>query len=340
MKVTKDQLTNKPENRRRHVVIIGAGASVQAFPEGDANGLRLPTMDNFIETLSLQTILENAGVEHEGLNFETIYSKLHIKNPDSTSINKINKRVYEYFNSLQLPKQPTLYDHLVLSLRPKDLIASFNWDPFLYDAWNRNEHLVPLPKIAYLHGNVRMGYCLKHKLKGENGLLCPECDKVLTPSQLLYPVTKKNYSKNPFIESEWKLLDYCLRQAATLTIIGYGAPNTDREAVDMIENAWDKKNRLIERTEVIDIKDRELLWKQWSPYIVETYFDCYKDFYQSRIPNYPRRTCEALLDMTFYGFFVDKNPLPADANFSELMSWMKPLIEAERAMGADTVQKS
>jgi cyclic nucleotide-binding protein len=29
------------------------------------------------------------------------------------------------------PELLTLYDHLVLSLRPKDVIATFNWDPFL-----------------------------------------------------------------------------------------------------------------------------------------------------------------------------------------------------------------
>lgn len=339
MKVTKDQLIGKPKNWGRHVVIVGAGASVQAFGEGDAKGRKLPTMDNLVETLGLETVLDETGVEYQGRNFETIYSELYTKNPDSTSIKKINEVVYTYFNNLRLPERPTLYDHLVLSLRPKDLIASFNWDPCLYDAWNRNEHLVTPPRIAYLHGNVRMGYCLEHKYKGENGMLCPKCDKVFTPSQLFYPVPTKNYSENPFIESEWKLLSYYLREAKALTIIGYGAPSTDRKAVDMINSAWDRKNRLIERTEVIDIKDKELLWKQWSPFIVETYFDCHKDFYQSRIPNYPRRTCEALLDMTFYGLWVDKNPLPVNADFSELMSWMEPLIEAERAIRGNTAQE-
>ncbi|MEW6087649.1 MAG: hypothetical protein AB1498_05040 [bacterium] len=53
MCITKSQLINKPENLRRHIVILGAGASVAAFPNGDANGKILPTMDNFVESNQL-----------------------------------------------------------------------------------------------------------------------------------------------------------------------------------------------------------------------------------------------------------------------------------------------
>ena len=45
---------------------------------------------------------------------------------------EIETRVDEYFADLELPGHPTIYDRLVLSLREKDLIATFNWDPFLY----------------------------------------------------------------------------------------------------------------------------------------------------------------------------------------------------------------
>ncbi len=328
MKVTKLQLINKPENRGRHVVILGAGASKQAFPEGDANGKILPTMDDLIAVLRLEAIMEQAGIEYQGRNFEAIYSELYEKKSDSVFLKEIHEAIYSYFSSLQLPEHPTLYDHLLLSLRSKDIIATFNWDPFLYDAWERNTHIAPLPKIAYLHGNVRIGYCLEHIIKGENGMSCPKCNKKLTPSRLLYPITMKNYT-DPFIEKEWEQLKIYLSKAFTLTIIGYSAPTTDQEAIDIMKSTWDKNNRFIERTEVIDIKDEEVLRKQWSPFIVRTYFDCVKDFYQSRIPNYPRRTCEALLDSTRYGFFVENNPLPRDADFDKLFFWLKPLVEAE-----------
>ena len=99
-----------------------------------------------------------------------------------------------------------------------------------------------------------------------------------------------------------------------------------------MESAWDKNNRFAERTEIIDKKEKEVLWKQWEPFIVRTYLDCSKDFYQSRLANYPRRTCEALLEQTANGLWVEDNPLPSNAGFDELVSWAKPFVEAEDGM--------
>ena len=332
MRIAKSQLVNNPEKLSGHVVILGAGASVAAFPDGDANGKRLPMMDNFIEMLGLELVLEQAGVKKKYRNFEAVYSELYENNPDSPFLREIEKTVYAYFDSLKLPERPTLYDHLLMSLRPKDIIATFNWDPFLYDAWDRNRYQVPLPNIAHLHGNVRIGYCLEHSVKGKNGMYCPECDRELTPSRLLYPVTKKNYSDDPFIKQEWDLLKNDLRNAMTLTIFGYSAPHADKEAVDLMKIAWGRDNRFIERTEVIDIKNRDDLRTQWSPLIVGTYFDHCPEYNESRILNYPRRSCEALINQTVNGLRVENNPLPMYANFDELISWVKPLVEAERTL--------
>jgi hypothetical protein len=93
----------------------------------------------------------------------------------------------------------------------------------------------------------------------------------------------KDYVHDPFIRTEWEVLKRGLGQARTLTIFGYGAPTTDKEAVDMLESAWDKNNRFTERTEIIDVKEKEVLWKQWERFIVRTYLDYTKDFYQSLI---------------------------------------------------------
>ena len=46
---------------RPHVVIVGAGASAAAFPDGDRNGKRLPTMLDFASTLGLDAILKETG---------------------------------------------------------------------------------------------------------------------------------------------------------------------------------------------------------------------------------------------------------------------------------------
>ncbi len=51
--VTKGQLINEPRKLRPHIVILGAGASVATFPNGDANGNIIPLMNNLIELLGL-----------------------------------------------------------------------------------------------------------------------------------------------------------------------------------------------------------------------------------------------------------------------------------------------
>ena len=338
MRITKSQLISKPRNLRRHIVILGAGASVAAFPKGDANGKILPNIDNLIEVVGLKALLDRAGVEYQGQNFETVYSELYEDEPESPVLKEIEKIVYAYFDSLRLPRFPTLYDHLLMALRPKDIVATFNWDPFLFDAWNRNKDKVPVPEIVHLHGNVRVAHCPEHPTYGEHGMICPECNRELIPTRLLYPVTMKNYSNDTFIKTEWEVLKNGLRQAMTLTIFGYSAPHTDKEAVDLMNRAWDKENRLIERIEVVDIKKEEVLREQWSPFTIRTYIDPIRDFYESRIPEYPRRTCEMLLSATFYGQFVENNSLPRDVDFFELLSWLEPLVEAEQAMKNDRKQ--
>ena len=339
MKITKSQLVDKPDRLRRHIVILGAGASVAAFPNGDANGKKLPTMDNFIEMLDLAPVLEREGVKDTSRNFEDIYSELYELNPSSPFLKEVEKIVYTYFESLKLPESPTMYDHLLMSLRPKDIVATFNWDPFLFDAWNRNKDKIPVPEIVHLHGNVRVAHCPEHPTYGKHGMYCPKCDRKLIPTQLLYPITVKNYSNDSFIKTEWEVLKHGLRNAMTLTIFGYSAPHTDKEAVDLMKTAWDKENKFIERIEIIDIKEKDILWKQWDAFIIRTYCNHEKDFCESRISRYPRRTCEALLAQTFYGQWVENNHLPSEADFDELVTWITPLIEAENRLNQESIEE-
>ena len=83
MRITKSQLISKIGNNRPHVVILGSGASIAAFPEGDANGKTLPDMDNLIEVVGLKGILDRAGVEYQGQDFEAVYSELYENEPGS-----------------------------------------------------------------------------------------------------------------------------------------------------------------------------------------------------------------------------------------------------------------
>src|SRR5690606_3970494 len=129
---------------------------------------------------------------------------------------------------------PTIYDYLVLSLRDKDLIATFNWDPFLYQAWVRNRRFpTNIPRLSFLHGNVSIGYSKEDKRCGAAGMHIRATGNYLEPTKLLYPVEQKNYTDDEFISIEWgRLKAWMSKESSTVraTVFGYGAPVSDVEA--------------------------------------------------------------------------------------------------------------
>jgi len=139
--------------RRPHIVILGAGASRAACPNGDKYGKTLPLMDDLIEILELNH-LNNFKINNT--NFEDIYSSLYQNDKYKDLRIQIEEIVYKYFVKLEISDQPNLYDHLVLSLRKKDVIATFNWDPLLVLAYRRNSQKFELPNLLFLHGNVKV----------------------------------------------------------------------------------------------------------------------------------------------------------------------------------------
>jgi hypothetical protein len=318
---------------RPHVVILGAGASLQAFPDGDRKGQRLPLMYDLVEVVGLRSLLEEQGISYRDRNFEEIYSDLYEDSCYEYLIDIIRNRVREYFGQLELPDYPTLYDHLVLSLREKDLIATFNWDPLLYrSCWRNNQRAKP-PHVVYLHGNVAVGYCLENNTTGWTGSKCSECGRNFTPSNLLYPIRRKSYSQDPFITAEWETLRQALGHAYILTLFGYGAPQSDVEAIELMISAWgDKYQRAIEHTEIIDIKSHTELRDTWKELIHTDHYNVTNDFYESLMGLFPRRTCEAQwnYDMPEKVAFYPQNPIPRKLGFAELWEWYSPLIEAEK----------
>src|SRR5579872_3749056 len=113
---------------RPHVVILGAGCSLAAFPTGDREGRRLPLMNNLIQALGLKPLLHSANLAEPEENFEALYSRLAGDHRYAGLLKSIEGAVTDYFAKMALPANPTIYDQLLLSLRPKDCIATFNWD--------------------------------------------------------------------------------------------------------------------------------------------------------------------------------------------------------------------
>ena len=324
-----------PEIGRPHVLVLGAGASLAAFPNGDKRGIRLPLMNNLVEVLELGPLLDDHEIEHRGVNFETLYSRLVVDGKHSGVVRSVEQAVFNYFGRLRLPDHPTLYDHLVLSLRPKDFIATFNWDPFLEQAIQRNyvdRHLKP-PRFTHLHGCVSLAYCDRHQplTFGRTGIKCKRCGEPTLPMHLLFPVTKKDYNADPHCVVAWHDVKMVLGHALLFTAFGYGAPSTDVEAVSLLRKGWgEPEGRRFEETEIIDIREEDDLLATWTPFIHSHHYDIRGTFYESWAALHPRRSCEALWNEKMMCEPEEERPIPVALDFPELWNWYEPLLRQER----------
>lgn len=319
------------EMERPHVVLLGAGASRAALPEGDANGRRLPLMGDFAEIVPVIDVLAKAGISHTGRNFEELYSELCLEPAYADVRAQLERVIYSYFSSLSLPSKPTLYDHLILSLRTKDVIATFNWDPFLIQAIRRNQIVGGrIPTVLFLHGNVAAGYCPEDNVHGVRGARCSRCGKPFGALSLLYPVAAKSYDDDPAIADAWRMAKASFKSAFMVTIFGYSAPQSDVSAVELLLNAWGgAQARSMEQFEIIDVRPEEELLKTWDRFIHTHHYEVHSTAYDSWLFNHPRRTGEAYINQYLNALFIENNPIPMDSSFEELWEWFAPLLDRE-----------
>lgn len=323
-----------------HVVILGAGASIASTMRNpERNGKRLPSMDNFVEVLGLEDIVAKVPENLKAENFEKLYGNLHSENPKNKILLEIERRIKEYFGGMELPDEPTIYDYMMLSLRGKDLIATFNWDPFLFQAFVRNAKFTnDLPRLSFLHGNVAIGYSKEDKRSGPVGMYMRNNGGYMEPTKLLYPVEQKNYNDDEFINMEWERATYWLSKESRtvrVTIFGYGAPESDVEAVSLLNNAWGTPDeRDMEQFEIIDITPEAELRERWNGFIHTHHYDVTKSYFGSSLAANPRRTSESYFShykpLTPSQAFRGNNPIPDNfKTLQELWDWHKPLLEAE-----------
>jgi hypothetical protein len=324
----------------RHVVILGAGASIAStIRNPELNGKTLPHMGNFATVVGLEDIIQNVPENLRADNFEKLYGNLHKTDPNSDLIREIEARINHYFRDMQLPPEPTIYDYLVLSLRGKDLIATFNWDPFLYQAFCRNSAFTKdLPSMSFLHGCVALGYCQEIDRAGPVGYQARPDGGEFVPTKLLYPVEQKNYTDDEFINGEWDRLKYWLtkkNKSVRATVFGYGAPVSDVEAVSLLNTAWGKpEERNMEQFEIIDINEADELRNRWNGFIHSHHYDVTDNYFGSSLAHNPRRSCESyeshIRPFTPAEAFRNNNPVPQNfATLEEMWAWHEPLKTAE-----------
>ena len=330
-----DQINTIKEGYR-HVVILGAGASkASCIDTPEKNGKSIPLMNDLLKIIDLADELNDLPDDLKNQNFEKIFSAFFDKNKkaDLSQLKEIENIIYKYFASLKLPEKPTIYDYLLLSLRKKDLIATFNWDPFLWQAFERNLKFTDnLPLLAFLHGHVAVGICNETKTYGPNGYLNLQTGKLFEPIPLLYPIEHKDYNSNIYIKNQWNLLSNFLKHPARVTIFGYSAPVTDIEAISIMKKAWGlpEKNKRWTRFEIIDIQHKSKLIKSWKEFIFSHHYEITKNFYTSSIVRFPRRSGEVFFANYYEGKWYQENYPPKFNTLEKMWDWYRPFIEKEK----------
>lgn len=238
----------------------------------------------------------------------------------------------DYFSEFEIPDEPTIYDVLLLSLRKKDCVATFNWDPLLLQAYQRVIRITKeLPELLFLHGNVAVGICKKHKRGGAIMNRCPICNEYFSHTRLLYPVAKKDYNSDHFINDNWNAINHYMKRAYIVTVFGYSAPKTDKEAIELLKNGWGEVDeRNLEEIEIIDIRSEDELVESWDKFIHTHHYGVFDSFYKSTLGMFPRRTCDAMFDRLMNCKFLDPTKgLKENMNFQDLELYFKPILEGE-----------
>jgi len=319
---------------RPHLFILGAGATKATIPNGDKYGRQSPVMENFMQEIGIEGLLDGVKLKTKSNNIEAVYSELASKPEYTDVVRRIEDGIVAHYRQMQIPDVPTLYDYLILSLRSKDCIATFNWDPLLIQAYNRvNKITCDLPQMLFLHSCVEVGVCedCKH-FEPYRNRYCSECGKPLVSPRLLYPVKNKDYSQNVYIQDAWYRLQYYLEKACIVTIWGYSAPKSDKKAKQMMLKAFSSDYRPLDQIEIIDIADEDVLYKTWQPFAKNTnyHLNIYRSLMDSLIGEFPRRSIEGYVKRYIEGWWNGSTMRLKDCKtFVELALLIKPLIENE-----------
>ena len=350
-----------------HVVLLGAGASIavmkamQTIPTYDKTSRLLvtppPAMNDFLKVAGLDYILKDINIHTSSNNLEDIYTELSLRSQNEPKIKEVcsilENEIRDYIGRFYYPRnQLSLYDLLILTLRRKDCIYTFNWDPLIYDArarvayemgrWLNKDATDYLPNIMYLHGNAKLGYCLKDKQIGQIQGYCSKCQQELKPMPLLYPTKKKHYSDGEYIEDAWKRLEHYNSLSPLLTVWGYSSPDSDNEAQEKIFQSWCCQERIdgclhvnnkIKHLEVINTDRTTQFRNKWEKYtnpaIPPSFYD---NISESVLFKFPRSTIEKYvipnvrgkLDLGLYS-----NILSSIKTWEDAKNFFLPMLNSE-----------
>ncbi len=321
---------------RPHLFILGAGATKATIPNGDKYGRESPVMENFLQKMGINGLLKNVILETSSNNIETIYSELVEKPEYANVVTKIEDSIVSHYQQMKIPDSPTLYDYLLISLRKKDCVATFNWDPLLIQAYNRvNKITTDLPEILCLHNCVEVGLCENCKyFEPLRNKVCPRCGKKFKMPRLMFPVKNKSYTQDIFIQEQWKAFNGYLQNACIITIWGYSAPDSDMDAKSMMLKAFSSTFRKLDQIEIIDIADESILKDKWHSFVHETnyHLNIHTALLNTLIAEFPRRSIEGYTKRFIENWWGSSTcSLKECKSFSELHQLVEPLLVNEKS---------
>lgn len=82
----------------KHLVILGAGSTIAAIPDGDRNGMRAYTLNNFLEDPFYADFLASLDSKYQNLNIEEMCTKMYSE----------DRQLYEAFERLIRNKYASL----------------------------------------------------------------------------------------------------------------------------------------------------------------------------------------------------------------------------------------
>jgi len=122
-----------------------------------------------------------------------------------------------------------------------------------------------------------------------------------------------------------------MADAFMFTVLGYSAPKSDVSAINLLKKGWGSPNqRVMEDTEIIDIKSEDDLTSVWDSFIHSHHYSVCSDYFESGLARHPRRTGEALhMAQIINAQCAEGNPVPRNICLSDLQFWFKQLRDAE-----------
>lgn len=165
---------------------------------------------------------------------------------------------------------------------------------------------------------------------------CRKCGKPYNAVPLLYPVEQKDYNSDSFIRDQWSVAKYYISKAGKVTIFGYSALSSDKEASEILKAAFSKHDG-VHRLDAVEIIERpgfnaNEISETWQYFFSLTNYhsDIVDSFYNSYLAQAPRRTLQYQYQQFIRGWWGQpKIHFSKQDTFESVETLLKPLLVNE-----------